>query len=225
MSVDWGDVAELKRLQKLMSSLKKRDFESTSVYFKRMDVIQRQIEPLEAKVNTNKKIFEDAKTCLSNAEATCRMYESLKMFKKCVDWSTVIENIKAVIVHEEVVPGALHRPIEAAQEEMLVIDDDGEKTEETKLTVKGKNGEYVLASSVFEEGEKNVLARERKTRKSKSKRSDGVTDPPQAKFVTEEEFDFFLLNLGDILGQKQSRRMDLLSLLLSSQGQINTGMA
>ena len=178
-----------------MSSLKKRDFESTSVYFKRMDVIQRQIEPLEAKVNTNKKIFEDAKTCLSDAEATCRMYESLKMFKKCVEWSTVIENMKAVIVLEEVVSGALHRPIEAAQEEMLVIDDDGEKTEETKLSVKGKNGEYVLASSVFEEGEKSVLARERKTRKLKSKRSrrsDGVTNPPQAKFVTEEEFDLFL---------------------------------
>ena len=47
-----------------MSSLKKTDFESASAYFQKMDVIQRQIEPLEATVNTNKRIYEDAKTCL-----------------------------------------------------------------------------------------------------------------------------------------------------------------
>ncbi len=78
---------------------------------------------------------------------------------------------------------------------MLITDDDGEETEETKLTVKGKNGEYVLASSVFEEGEKSVFARERKTKilkNKRSRRSDGVTNPPQAKFVSQEEFDLFL---------------------------------
>ena len=78
---------------------------------------------------------------------------------------------------------------------MLVIDVDGEEIEETKLTVKGKNGEYVLASSVFEEGEKSVFARERKTKilkNKRSRRSDGVTNPPQAKFVSQEEFDLFL---------------------------------
>ena len=70
---------------------------------------------------------------------------------------------------------------------MLITDDDGEETEETKLTVKGKDGEYVLASSVFEEGKKSVLARERKTKNLKSKRSrrsDGVTNPPQARAET-----------------------------------------
>ncbi len=63
-----------------MSSLKKTDFESASVYFQKINAIQRQIEPLEAKVNTNKKIYEDTKTCLLDAEATCKMYEALKLF-------------------------------------------------------------------------------------------------------------------------------------------------
>jgi len=123
-----------------------------------MDEIQSQIEPLKARITTNQRIFENAKNCLLDAEATCRMYESLKMFKKCIEWSTVVDNIKAVIVLEEVVPAALHRPIEAVHtvptnaEATIVIDDYGENTEETELTVKGKNGKYVPAKSVFEEG-------------------------------------------------------------------------